>query len=160
MARKLWSKSQSLRLQSITAYSNSFLFLPRQWRPFHISTVDRRHAAEAMKTLAPEKNTQRVKKQELDVKVVQEWAEWFTSRTSGFESLSDHYLNLFLGRPEFKSRATISTWSSKPCQGIPVCRAKAVLSFLSFFRIPNIGLPRGSNPRLPAQQSSLSCRGC
>ena len=114
MARKLWSKSQSLRLQSITAYSNSFLFLPRQWRPFHISTVDRRHAAEAMKTLAPEKNTQRVKKQELDVKVVQEWAEWFTSRTSGFESLSDHYLNLFLVRPEFKSRATSSTWSSKP----------------------------------------------
>ena len=71
-----------------------------------------------------------------------------------FESPSDHYLNLFLGLPEFKSRATISTWSSKPYHGIAVWRAKPVPTFLSYFRIPNIGLPRGSNPRLPAQQSS------
>ena len=52
---------QNMKIKShkINVTVNSFLFLPRQWRPFHISTVDRRHAAEAMKTLAPEKNRNR-----------------------------------------------------------------------------------------------------
>ena len=41
-------------------------------------------------------------------------------------------------------------WSSKPREGPPVCSAKAVPSFLSCFRILNIGLIRKLDPRPPS----------
>ena len=38
------------------------------------------------------------------------------------------------------------TWSSEPREGLPVCRAKAVPSFLSYFKTLGIGLAPGNKP--------------
>ena len=38
------------------------------------------------------------------------------------------------------------TWSSEPRDGLPVCRVKAVPSFLSYFKILNISLVPGIKP--------------
>ena len=38
------------------------------------------------------------------------------------------------------------TWSSEPRDGLPVCRVKAVPSFLSYFKILNISLAPGIKP--------------
>ena len=38
------------------------------------------------------------------------------------------------------------TWSSEPCEGLPVCRAKEVPSFLSYFKILRISPALGIKP--------------
>ena len=46
------------------------------------------------------------------------------------------------------------TWSSESREGLAICRAKAVPSFLSYFKTLSIVPTQESNPRPPALQSS------
>ena len=46
------------------------------------------------------------------------------------------------------------TWSSKPREGLAICTAKAVPSFLRYLSTLSIGPAAGIDPRPPALQTS------
>ena len=67
------------------------------------------------------------------------WVSRYLARTTNW----GHFLNISLWRLDCHF-----TWSSKPCKGLAVCRAKEAPSFLSYFKTLSIGPTMGKEPAI------------